>query len=490
MAAAGGGWASGGDDRLGAARGGGAGCARADPRRAGADRLLLAGAVRLARLHGGGRAARGRSARGRRGPLHLGVGARLQARLPAAAAGDRAAGAAGGDGVHGDRDRGGGDRDLAAARAPRAADDPGGLRPSQPLLRHRPVRGQGVEGAEAGAAAPRARGRGEPAGDRLLRDQARHRGGRPGAPRGRAERRRLPRGDGPRRARLGPAPVHDRRRRGDHRHQRLRDGRRQGECALGLALGDPDERRGLLPGGGARRSRRAAGASGAARGALRPGPAGPLHQDARGRARERLVLRAAPEGGSRQRGAADDREPAEGRGTGPARGRRERRGVRGRARARRAARAPLQRDDQPRPRPGRLHRRARSLLARLPRGRVVQLLGELPAAEAARPLRRRHPRGARGPLLRRLRSGLLAAGPRGAGGEGDEAPGREGALPRPTSRPRTRRCSRRSGPGGGRPRAASPPTPSPTTGRSRGSPPRARGTRTASPRSTASARPS
>ena len=42
-----------------------------------------------------------------------------------------------------------------------------GLRPAQPLLRHRPVRGQGLEGAEAGDAAPRARRRGEPAGDRL-----------------------------------------------------------------------------------------------------------------------------------------------------------------------------------------------------------------------------------------------------------------------------------------------------------------------------------
>ncbi len=47
-----------------------------------------------------------------------------------------------------------------------------------------------------------------------------------------------------------------------------------------------------------------------------------------------------------------------------------------------------------------------------------------------------------------------------------------------------------AGPGAWRPRPASPPTPSPTTARWRRSPPRAPGTWTASPRSTASARPS
>ena len=108
--------APGGDDRLGAARTRCPRGDRADPRRRGADRLLLARAVRLARVHGGDRAAQGRPVRRRRGPLHLGVGTRLPARLPAAAAGDRAARAADGDGLHGDGDRGGLDRDRAAAR--------------------------------------------------------------------------------------------------------------------------------------------------------------------------------------------------------------------------------------------------------------------------------------------------------------------------------------------------------------------------------------
>ena len=61
--------------------------------------------------------------------------------------------------------------------------------------------------------------------------------------------RRLPRRDGPRRAGLRAAPLHERRCRGDRRNQRLRHGGRQGRRALGLALGDTDQRRGLLPGG-------------------------------------------------------------------------------------------------------------------------------------------------------------------------------------------------------------------------------------------------
>ena len=87
-------------------------------------------------------------------------------------------------------------------------------------------------------------------------------------------------------------------------------------------------------------------------------------------------------------------------------------------------------------------------LARLPRDRVVQLRRELPAPEAARPLRRLDARRARGPLLRRLRSGVVAAVTRGARGEGEAPELRGPPLPRPISRPRTRSCSRRSGPGG------------------------------------------
>ncbi len=99
-------------------------------------------------------------------------------------------------------------------------------------------------------------------------------------------------------------------------------------------------------------------------------------------------------------------------------------------------------------RPSRLQGGHGPLLARLPRGRVVQLRRELPAAEAARPLRGLDPGRARGALLRRLRSGLVAAGARGARGEGEGAGARSPPLPQPTSHPRTRRCSRRSGPGG------------------------------------------
>ena len=147
----------GGDDRLGPPGGGGARRDGADPRRPGPDRLLLAGALRPARLHERGRPARGRPARRRRGPLHLRVGPRLPPRLPAAAAGARAARPPDGDGLHRDRDRGRLERDRPAPRPPRPADDPRGLRPPQPQLRHRPVRGQGIEGAQAGDAAPRPR---------------------------------------------------------------------------------------------------------------------------------------------------------------------------------------------------------------------------------------------------------------------------------------------------------------------------------------------
>ena len=86
------------------------------------------------------------------------------------------------------------------------------------------------------------------------------------AARGGPERRRLPRGHG--RPTSAPRAQHrfmERRRRRRRRHQRLRDGRRQGRRALGLALGDPDERRGLLPGGRARGPRRPARARGPAR---------------------------------------------------------------------------------------------------------------------------------------------------------------------------------------------------------------------------------
>ena len=240
-----------------AARGG----ARPGARRRGADRLLLAGALRLDRLPRRARPAADRPARRRRGALRLGVGSRLPPRLPAPARDRRAARAADGDGLHGDGDQGGGGGDRLPLRPARAAAGALRLRPAQPLLRRRPARGQGLQGAAAGAARRRPRRPGEPAGDRLLRHPARHRRGRPGTCAtpacGRSPTTPAWR---PRTAPPTQRRFMERRGRGDRRHQRLRHGRRQGRRALGLAHGDPDQPRGLLPGGRARRARRAAGA--------------------------------------------------------------------------------------------------------------------------------------------------------------------------------------------------------------------------------------
>ena len=65
------------------------------------------------------------------------------------------------------------------------------------------------------------------------------------------------------------------------------------ERALRLALGDPDQRRGLLPGGRASGARRQAGARGAARRALRPGALGQLQPAAQRRPGGGLRLRRA-----------------------------------------------------------------------------------------------------------------------------------------------------------------------------------------------------
>ena len=81
------------------------------------------------------------------------------------------------------------------------------------------------------------------------------------------------------RGRTRPASWKARRNR--RRHQRLRHGRRQGRRALGLAHDDPDQPRGLLPGGGPRRARRAARAGGAAGDEVRPRSPGPLQPAAR-----------------------------------------------------------------------------------------------------------------------------------------------------------------------------------------------------------------
>ena len=95
---------SGRHDRLGPGRGGEPRGARAGARRPSANRLLLAGALRLQRLPRRRGQPRGRPAGRRRGPLRLGMGARLPPRLPAAAQGDRAARPPDGHGLHRDRD--------------------------------------------------------------------------------------------------------------------------------------------------------------------------------------------------------------------------------------------------------------------------------------------------------------------------------------------------------------------------------------------------
>ncbi len=271
--------------------------ARGRPRpgaqRRGADRLLLAGALCLQCLPRCAGAAADRPDGGRRGALRLGVGARLPARLPAPAGNRRAARSAGGDGLHGDGDQGGRGRDRLPLRPAQTAAGALRLRPSQPLLRRRPARGQRVEGAAAGAARSGPGRPREPAGDRLLRHPARHRRGGAVPARLRPARARLPRRHGGRGAHHDPAPLHDRRGGSDRRHQRLRHGRRQGQRALGLAHGDPDQPRGLLPGGRPRRARRAAGEGGAAGDEGRPRPPGPLHRTARSRTGDRPRARLA-----------------------------------------------------------------------------------------------------------------------------------------------------------------------------------------------------
>ena len=254
-----------------------------------------------------------------------------------------------------------------------------------------------------------------------------------------AARGRLPRGHGARRARLGPAPLHGRRRRRDRRHQRLRHGGRQGQRALGLALGDPDERRGLLPGGRPRGARRRARAGACCSPAAPTSAASSASSSAREIEPrevvayvERLGAEAGPDG------ELDDRQPARRGGPDPARDRRARGRPERRARARRApARSP---STGPRAR----DRVGRSAGSRRDRGwrayRAVEAFGFSERCrrralldhfgDSTAPARRRA-------LLRRLRPRGRAARPRD---DPDPRP-RASAAPRPpsrsTSRPRT-----------------------------------------------------
>ena len=280
--------APGGDDLLGDERRGGAGGARAGARRRGADRLLLAGALRLDRLPRRARAAAHRPARRRRGALRLGVGARLPPRLPAPARDRRAARPADGDGLHGDGDQGGrGARSSPASDCASRSQVRSGF--DRPNLSFDVVRagGQGLEGAAAGAARRRASPTRRTARRSSTAAPARDTDEVAQRPARRAACGRSPTTPGwrPRTAAPPSAASWSGEAEVDRRHQRLRHGRRQGRRALGLAHGDPDQPRGLLPGGRARGPRRAAGEGGAAGDEGRPRPAGPLQRAAQRRPR-------------------------------------------------------------------------------------------------------------------------------------------------------------------------------------------------------------
>ena len=225
-----------------------------------------------------------RPAGGRRGALRLRVGPRLPPRLPAPAADRRAARPADGDGLHGDRDE-----CRSRPRSPPRFEmrEPLQVRAGfdRPNLSFDVVALEG-KGSKARRQALLEAGLADPANRPAIvycGTRTRHRRGRRGAARTRPARARLPRRDGG----GGSARAAQRRfmarrgGRGGRRHQRLRHGRRQGRRALGLAHGDPDQRRGLLPGGGARRGATALPAQAVLLAMqLRPRPAGPLQRTA------------------------------------------------------------------------------------------------------------------------------------------------------------------------------------------------------------------
>ena len=187
-----------------------------------------------------------------------------------------------------------------------------------------------------------------------------------------------------------PAALHGRRCRDRRRDERVRDGGRQSRRPRGDPLVDPDERRGLLPGGRARRARRAAWhAASCSRAApisgawslssgRAPVEAGDVIAFAGGVVRGRSTEIDAPR---------DDRERiclgiAERAGLCARSSRRPggRRGSRWPA----SAGTPRGRVDLP--------RGGRPRLACLPRGRGVQFgIRRMPAADVAGPLRRRPP---------------------------------------------------------------------------------------------------
>ena len=224
-----------------------------------------------------------RPARRRRGPLRLGLGPRLPARLPPhprrpGRPARRRRGA-----LHdrdGERPRRGRRQRAAAGRhrggrhGRRADRVPRPARAAQPAPRGpRPPRPRGAAGLAGDAPAAAAR-----LGDRLLPDQARHRrrrrlAGRPGHQRGRLLRRGRRRGP---RAR-GGAPA-GQRGQGRRRDLGARDGLRQAGPRLRRPLPGALVGHRVLPAGGPRRARRRGGARGPAARRRGPGDPGLLHR--------------------------------------------------------------------------------------------------------------------------------------------------------------------------------------------------------------------
>ena len=216
--------------------------------------------ARAARQRGGpGRAVRRAAvaARDRRGALHLRVGPRLPARVPAGRRGRR--GARPPADPRPDRDGGPARarRDRRAARPARPGGPRARLRPAQHPPRGRALPRRAGGRAQAARAAGRRRG-GAEAGDRLRRHPPPGRGARGVAVRARRHRRLLPRRHARGRARRGAGALHGLGARGRGRHHRVRHGHRQGGRALGLPQRGLRVARRLLPGDRARRPRRGA----------------------------------------------------------------------------------------------------------------------------------------------------------------------------------------------------------------------------------------
>ena len=269
--------------------------ARARARRAGGEhaRVPVPGTRAAGQRGGAGRAVGGAAlaARGRRGALHLRVGPRLPARVPADRR--RRRGARAPDDPrphrHGGAARARGDR--RAARPARPGGARARLRPAQHPPRGRALPRRAGRRAQAARAAGRRRG-GAQAGHRLRRHPPPRRGA--GGVAVRARRARPP-PTTPACAGTSAMQVQERVHglgaRGRGRHHRVRHGDRQGGRALGLPQRGLRVARRLLPGDRPRRARRRA-------------RAGPALLPQRGPRAAALLLRRRARRGRRDRAGA------------------------------------------------------------------------------------------------------------------------------------------------------------------------------------------